>query len=186
MDWDRDWVGLDRGLWTRSFRGLFMGLSFFFGAMGFPFFSFLCVFIFCYWGLRCSEPWGCLWTLLSISFIFFFSLWTLGHFLNIEHAIALLHMSTYIAERWHRAHGLCMCWGVEAPFVRNYTHVGHPKFALPKFASQSDIKMKEPPMILSAGHHVPALPTTCFKLQRDTFNVRGVVGRSLLSTKAGR
>ena len=36
------------------------------------------------------------------------------------------------------------------------THVGHPKFALPKFASQSDIKMKEPPMILNAGHHVPA------------------------------
>ena len=64
---------------------------------------------------------------LSLDFAFyffsiFFSLWTLGHFLNIEHDIALLHMSTYIAESWHRAHGLCMCWGVEAPFVRNYTH----------------------------------------------------------------
>ena len=52
----------------------------------------------------------------------FFSLWTLGLFLNIDPDIALLHMSTYIAERWHRAHGFCMCWGVEAPFVRNYTH----------------------------------------------------------------
>ena len=38
-------------------------------------------------------------------FLFFF-LWTLGLFLNIEHATALLHMSTYIAERWHRARGL--------------------------------------------------------------------------------
>ena len=28
LDWDRDWVGLDRGLCGRSFRGLFMGLSF--------------------------------------------------------------------------------------------------------------------------------------------------------------
>ena len=42
--------------------------------------------------------------------------------MNIEHDTALLHMSTYIAERWHRAHGFCMCWGVEAPFVRNSTH----------------------------------------------------------------
>ena len=62
---------------------------------------------------------------LDFSFFFFsifFFLWTLGHFWNIEHDSALLHMSTYIAERWHRAHGLCMCWGGEAPFVRNYTH----------------------------------------------------------------
>ena len=42
-------------------------------------------------------------------------------FLNIEHDTALLHMSTYIAERWHRAHGFCMCRGGEAPFVRNST-----------------------------------------------------------------
>ena len=53
---------------------------------------------------------------LSLDFAFyffclFFSLWTLGLFLNTGHVIALLHMSTYIAERWHKAHGLCMCWG---------------------------------------------------------------------------
>ena len=35
--------------------------------------------------------------------------------LNTEHDLALLHMSIYIAERWHRAHGLCMCWAGEAP-----------------------------------------------------------------------
>ena len=41
----------------------------------------------------------------------FFSLWTLGLLLNIDHDIALLHMSTYIAERWHRAHGLLYVLG---------------------------------------------------------------------------
>ena len=53
---------------------------------------------------------------LSLNFVFFsflFSsfLWTLGRFLNIEHDTALLHMSTYIAERWHRAHGLLYVLG---------------------------------------------------------------------------
>ena len=32
-------------------------------------------------------------------------------FLNIEHDTALLHMSTYIAERWQRAHGLLYVLG---------------------------------------------------------------------------
>ena len=41
--------------------------------------------------------------------------------LKTEYDIALLHMSTYIVERWHRAHGLCMCWGGEALFLMNYT-----------------------------------------------------------------
>ena len=58
-----------------------------------------------------------------VSFLLFlpFFFVDIGTFLNIEHDTALLYMSTYIAERWHRAHGLCMCWGGEAPFVRNST-----------------------------------------------------------------
>ena len=33
-------------------------------------------------------------------------------------------MSTNIAERWHRAHGLYMCWGGEAPiFNELHTHL---------------------------------------------------------------
>ena len=58
----------------------------------------------------------------SFSLFFHFFFVDIGTFLNIEHDTALLHMSTYIAERWHRAHGLCMCRGGEAPFVRNSTH----------------------------------------------------------------
>ena len=51
---------------------------------------------------------------LDFSYYFFstfFSLWTLGHFPNTLHDIALLHMSTYIAERWQRAHGLLYVLG---------------------------------------------------------------------------
>ena len=61
--------------------------------------------------------------LSPVSFPLFFPFFfvDIGTFLNIDHDTALLHMSTYIAERWHRAHGLCMCRGGEAPFVRNST-----------------------------------------------------------------
>ena len=53
---------------------------------------------------------------LSLDFVFFSFLFSsfCGHwdfFLHIEHDIALLHMSTYIAERWHRAHGLLYVLG---------------------------------------------------------------------------
>ena len=61
--------------------------------------------------------------LSSISFLLFLPFFSMdiGTFMNIEHDTALLHMSTYIAKRWHRARGLCMCWGGEAPIVRNST-----------------------------------------------------------------
>ena len=70
----RDWIGVP---WTVGLVGgfscgRFVGLTpFFFGAMVFPphfFFSFL--FSFCFWGLRGSEPWGCLWPLFSFLFYF--------------------------------------------------------------------------------------------------------------------
>ena len=104
------WVG---GFVGGLLVGVLWGCLFSLWPWYFPFFPFSFLFYLCYWGLRGSEPWGC----LDFSFFFisiFFSLWTLGHFLNIEHDIALLHTSTYIAERWHRAHGLCMCWRGEA------------------------------------------------------------------------
>ena len=46
LDWDRDWVGLDRGLCRRSFRGLFMGLSFLLWGHGVPIFSLFFLFSF--------------------------------------------------------------------------------------------------------------------------------------------
>ena len=50
---------------------------------------------------------------LSLDFSFFLFLFSvdIGTFMNIEHDTALLHMSTYIAERWHRAHGLLYVLG---------------------------------------------------------------------------
>ena len=107
------WHGLGWGLgcfWVGDFVGGFLGDVSFLGAMVFVFpFPFL-PFSFCYWGLRGSEPWGCLWTFLSFLFYFLFFV-DIGTFMNIEHDIALLHMSTYIAERWHRAHGLLYVLG---------------------------------------------------------------------------
>ena len=49
--------------------------------------------------------------LSSVSFLLFFPFFfvDIGTFLNIEHETALLHMSIYIAERWHKARGFCMC-----------------------------------------------------------------------------
>ena len=41
---------------------LFLSLAFFFSV--------------CYWGLRGSEPWGCLWTLFSFYFLFFVDIGT--------------------------------------------------------------------------------------------------------------
>ena len=108
-------------LWVGTFVGGILGAVSFLGPWCLFFlslsFSFLCVI-----GGSGVLSHGAVFGLCFLFFSIFFSLWTLGHFLNIEHDIALLHMRTYIAERWHRAHGLCMCWGVEAPFVRNYTH----------------------------------------------------------------
>ena len=74
----------------------------------FPFllFSFLCVI-----GGSGVLSHGAVFGPCFLFFSIFFSLWTLGHFLNIEHDTALLHMSTYIAERWHRAHGLLYVLG---------------------------------------------------------------------------
>ena len=51
--------------------------------------------------------------LSSVSFLLFlpFFLVDIGTFLSIEHDLASLYMSTSIAERWHRAHGLvCAGW----------------------------------------------------------------------------
>ena len=54
---------------------------------------------------------------LSLDFSFFLFLFyflfsvDIGTFMNIEHDTALLHMSTYIAERWQRAHGLLYVLG---------------------------------------------------------------------------
>ena len=62
---------------------------------------------------------------VSFPLLFPFFFVDIGTFLNIDHDTALLHMSTYIAERWHRAHGLCMCRGGEAPFVRNSITTTH-------------------------------------------------------------
>ena len=81
LDQDRNWVGLGHRLgwgfcWGRSVGPPFFSLGPWCVAFPFPcFFSF-----FCSWGLRGSEPWGCLWTFLSFYFFsIFFSLWTLGH-----------------------------------------------------------------------------------------------------------
>ena len=70
-----DWVAMDCGSCWGVFVWALCGAdSFFFGAMVFPphfFSSFL--FSSCFWGLRGSEPWGCLWLLLSFGFHFLFS-----------------------------------------------------------------------------------------------------------------
>ena len=122
------WIGLRIGLtWVGGFVGdllvgVFWGCLFPWGH-GVLLFSFSFPFLFLYvMGGSGVLSHGAVFGLSFYFFYIFFSLWTLGHFLNTEHDIVLLHMSTYIAERWHRAHGLCMCRGGEAPFVRNYTH----------------------------------------------------------------
>ena len=79
--------------------------------------------------------------LSPVSFLLFlpFFFVDIGTFLNIEQVIALLHMSNYIAERWHRARGFCMCWAGEAPFCKefnnNNTHTPNTIFSrhLPPF-----------------------------------------------------
>ena len=56
-------------------------------------------------------------SLVSLFFYFFhFFFVDIGTFLNIEHDLASLYMSTYITERWHRAHGL-VCAGVVRPHL---------------------------------------------------------------------
>ena len=76
-----------------------------------PFFLFLSLFLSVSGGsgvLSHGAVFGLGFLFISFSFLL---LWTLGLFLNIEDATALLHMSTYIAERWHRAHGLLYVLG---------------------------------------------------------------------------
>ena len=117
--WFRLWV-----LFGAFLLGVLWGCLFL-GPWCFPPFSFFVLsFPSCSWGLRSTEPWGYLWFLFFsfLSFLFFVDI---GTFMNIEHDTALLHMSTYITERWHRAHGRCMCRGGEAPFVRNSTTTTH-------------------------------------------------------------
>ena len=97
-------------LWGLFFRA-FCGAVFSLGPWLFPPF---CSFLLCYWGLRSSEPWGCLRFLLLLFLPFLFV--DIETFLNTEHDLALLHMSIYIAERWHRAHGL-VCTGVVRPHL---------------------------------------------------------------------
>ena len=103
--------------------GAFCGVVFsFLGAMVFCFsFSFPFLFL-CVIGGSGVLSHGVVFGLF-FPFLFYFLFFVdIGTFRTIEHDTALLHMSTYTAERWHRAHGFCMCWGGEAPFVRNYTH----------------------------------------------------------------
>ena len=54
---------------------------------------------------------GAVFGLCFLFFSIFLLFVDIGTFLNIEHDIALLHMRTYIAERWHRAHGLLYVLG---------------------------------------------------------------------------
>ena len=98
----RDWVGLGRGFFLGLFSWALYGAVFYFGPW--CFFPSFISFLLCYWGLKSSEPWGYLWFLILLFLPFFFV--DIGLFLNIEHDLALLHMSTYIAKRWHRAYGL--------------------------------------------------------------------------------
>ena len=108
------WVGIGLVWVVGSFwdfsLGRSMGLSFSWGHGVFhSFISFLC-----YWGLRSSKPRGYLHFPILLPLPFFFV--GIGTFLNIEHDLALLHMSTYIAERWHSAHGL-VCAGMVRPHL---------------------------------------------------------------------
>ena len=90
----RDWVGLGRGFFWGFSLGRSMGLFFLLGPGVFS--SFISCLL-CYWGLRSSEPWGCLWFPILLFLLFFFV--DIGTFLKTEHDIALLHMDTYIAKK---------------------------------------------------------------------------------------
>ena len=118
---DSDWVGLVVGFVEGSLVGVLWGCLFCLGAMVFPFSFSLFIYVIGSSGvLSHGAVFGFFFTLLL--FYSFFSV-DIGTLLYIEYNFALLHMGTYIAERWHRAHGLCMCWGGEAPiFNELHTH----------------------------------------------------------------
>ena len=78
-----DWGDMDCGSCWGVSCGRFVGLTPFFlwgHGVSPPIFSFPFSFSFCFWGLRGSEPWGCLWTWLSFYFFFFSSFVNIGTF----------------------------------------------------------------------------------------------------------
>ena len=114
-----DWVAMDCGSCWGVFVWALCGAdSFFFGAMVFPppIFSLPFSFLPVIGGSGVLSHGAVFGFFFPLVFIFF-SPRTLRHFLYIEHDIALLHMSTYIAERWHRAHGSFVCVGVLRPHL---------------------------------------------------------------------
>ena len=87
--------GLDFSPWAYGF-GVFLSL----------FFSFLCLYVLGDSGVLSHG---------AVFGFFYFSLfWTLWTFWTLNIDIVLLHMGTYIAERWHRAHGF-VCDGAFGP-----------------------------------------------------------------------
>ena len=82
---DKDWIGLGRGLLFGFSLWPFCGAVFFPWGHGVFLFFFLFSFLLDYWGLRGSEPWGCLWIFPSFSFNFFLFSMDIGTFLYTEH-----------------------------------------------------------------------------------------------------